>query len=128
VIVNDKGQVLIVREADTYEEGTGHGRYHLPGGRLQPGESFIDGLHREIKEETNLEIEPERPIYVGEWRPVVKGVPRQIIATFTLCKPKTYNVRLSEEHDKFVWLNPADRKKYDIMDPDWEVIDTFAEL
>jgi len=126
VVVNDKGQVLILREAKTYDEGTGKGRYHLPGGRLNEGESYIDGLHREIKEETGLEIEPGQPVYVGEWRPIVKGIPRQIIGIFTFCKPKTTSVRLSEEHDKSVWISPADHHDYDLMDPDGDVIDTYA--
>ncbi len=128
VIVDAKGQVLIVREAQTYAEGTGTGRYHLPGGRLKEGENFYDGLHREIKEETNLDIEPGRPVYVGEWRPVIKGIPRQIIAIFMVCTPITKQVRLSEEHDKFVWVSPADRNKYDLMDPDRDVIDTYKAL
>ena len=128
VIVDDGGHILIVREASTYDEGTGEGRYHLPGGRLNLGESYIDGLRREIKEETNLDIVPGRPIYVGEWRPIIKDIPRQIIAIFTVCKPKSLDVRLSDEHDKFVWIKPSARKKYDLMDPDWDVIDTYMMI
>jgi 8-oxo-dGTP diphosphatase len=128
VIVNEKGEVLIVREAKTYEEGTRTGRYGLPGGRLNVGESYIDGLRREVREETNLDIEPGRPVYVGEWRPIIKGVPYQIIAVFTICKLKTYDVRLSNEHDKFAWVKPRERVGYDIMDPDWDVIDAYAVL
>ena len=128
VVVNSKGEVLIVREAKTYDEGTGEGRYHLPGGRLNEGESYIDGLHREIREETGLDIEPGRPVYVGEWRPTIKGIPRQIIAIFTVCTPKSTTVRLSEEHDHFAWVDPKNRVDYDLMDPDWDVIDTYAAL
>jgi len=66
VIVRD-GKVLILREAKTYDEGTNIGRYHMPGGRLDPGENFEDGLRREVREETGLEVELEFPVYVGEW-------------------------------------------------------------
>src|SRR5476651_46059 len=106
LIINDKGQMLFLREASTYEEGTNIGRYHLPGGRLNPGEAFLDGLKREVDEETGLQVEIGKPIYVGEWRPVIKGVQNQIVAIFFMCKPLTENVRLSQEHDDYKWALP----------------------
>jgi 8-oxo-dGTP diphosphatase len=127
VIVNDKGQVLIVREAATYGEGTQRGRYHMPGGRIEAGENFEDALRREIKEETSLEVIIEYPIYVGEWRPVIRGIPHQIIGVFMVCKPIGENVKLSSEHDDYKWIDPKSRVEYDIMDPEDKVIDTFAD-
>jgi ADP-ribose pyrophosphatase YjhB (NUDIX family) len=126
VIINDEGKVLIVREATSYSDGTQHGRYGLPGGRLDIGERFEDGLRREVLEEVGLKIEALYPVFVGEWRPNIHGVPHQIIAIFIACRAKTTNVTLSDEHDKAEWINPADRNKYAIMDPDGEVIDTYA--
>lgn len=32
LIVNDDGQLLVLREADTYEEGTNIGRWSIPVG------------------------------------------------------------------------------------------------
>lgn len=127
VIVN-KGRVLILREARTYDEGTQSGRYHLPGGRLEAGEKFEEGLRREVKEETGLAIDIEYPVLVGEWFPMIKGVKNQIIGIYLACKSKTTDVVLSNEHDKFEWISPSDRVKYDIMDPEGNVIDRYAEL
>ncbi len=126
LIINDKGQILILREASTYREGTNVGRYHLPGGRLNPGEAFLDGLKREVNEETGLEIEIGKPIYVGEWRPVIKGVQNQIVAIFFICKPLTKEVRLSEEHDDYKWVLPSEVGKYDIMSPEDKVIEEYV--
>lgn len=39
----------------------------LPGGHLEPGESLIDGLTREIREETGLAVEEERLWAVSEF-------------------------------------------------------------
>ncbi len=64
VIVKDK-KVLVLREAVTYKEGTNHGRYHFPGGRLNIGEPFLQGLKREVREETGLEITIKNPLFVG---------------------------------------------------------------
>src|SRR5687768_11015180 len=86
IVVNDQHKILLLREAVTYEEGTNIGRYHLPGGRIEVGEPFLDGLKREVYEESGLDITIGKPIYVGEWRPVIKGVAHQIVAIFFVCQ------------------------------------------
>lgn len=125
VIINEAGKILIVRESATHDTNTQSSRYGLPGGRLNPGESYMDALKREVKEEVGLEVEPGRPVYVGEWRPVIKGVPHQVVAIFTVCRARGGAVRLSEEHDGFEWINPEQHSKFDMMDPDGEVIDAY---
>jgi 8-oxo-dGTP diphosphatase len=127
IIVNEKDQILIVREASTYDEGTNIGHYGLPGGRVEIGESFMDGLKREVREEVSLEIEPLYPVQVGEWHPVIKGRPHQIIAIFMACRVKAGTISLSQEHDQFEWINPKQRAHYNIMNPDREVIDTYLK-
>lgn len=126
VIVNQEGKVLIVRESTGHDTNTRAGLYGLPGGRLNDGESFFDALQREIMEEVGLKITPVRPVYVGEWRPTIKGVPHQVVAVFMICQTKTTEVRLSEEHDDFAWINPAKRTEYDFMEPDNVVIDEYV--
>ena len=44
------------KRAILLERRTDNGLWCVPGGALELGEDFIDGLKREIKEETNLEI------------------------------------------------------------------------
>lgn len=127
VVINESGEVLLLREASTYKEGTNIGRYSCPGGRLNPGENYENGLKREIMEETGLTVEPLYPIYVGEWHPVINGVPHQIIAIFTVCKATSKEVKLSEEHDDYKWIDPKDRNEYDIMALEDRVLDRYAE-
>jgi 8-oxo-dGTP diphosphatase len=52
VIVKD-GQVLIVKRGHEPRKG----EWSLPGGRVELGESLMDAVRREIREETGLEIE-----------------------------------------------------------------------
>lgn len=125
IIVNGDGKVLLLREASTYEEGTNVGRYQFPGGRINPGEPFLDGLRREVKEETGLEVEVGEPIYVGEWFPVIRGVLNHIVATFFICRPLTTEVKLSEEHDDYKWVDAEEAAKLDAVEPENDVRDVY---
>lgn len=124
VIIN-QNKVLILREAATYKDGTNIGRYHLPGGRIESGEPFMKGLQREVKEETGLEITAGAPLFVGEWFPVIRGVQNHIVAIFFVCNATSTDVRLSEEHDKYEWIDPKAYSKYDLMDPEDEVLKAY---
>jgi 8-oxo-dGTP pyrophosphatase MutT (NUDIX family) len=111
-----QGKVLILRESGTYDEGTNSGRYDLPGGRLQPGEHVLEALKREVKEETGLVVELGDPISVGEWRPVVKEVPWQIIGIFFECETSSLEVSLSGDHDEYKWIEPSEYQKYNLIE------------
>lgn len=125
-IVNGDGLVLVGREAPTDINNTKVGKYGLIGGRLQHGESFFDGLKREVLEETGLKIIPVKPLYVGEWHPLIKGQKHQIIAVFMLCRPTSLKLRISREHDDLIWIKPEDRQTYRMMEPDCFVIDELV--
>src|SRR3954454_25042734 len=53
VIIDDRDRVLLMKRADTGEWG-------LPGGLMEPGESFEDTGRRETLEETGLELDELR--------------------------------------------------------------------
>jgi len=110
------GKVLIIRESPKYSDGSNASRYDFPGGRLTPGEHFIDALKREVKEETGLTIQIKRPISVDEWRPVVRGEQWQIVVTFFECATEDSVVTLSNDHDHFEWINPREYENYPIID------------
>ena len=59
--VDDDGRVLLARRAHEPERG----KWDLPGGFLDEGEHPLDGLRRELHEETGLEAEPGE--FVGVW-------------------------------------------------------------
>jgi 8-oxo-dGTP diphosphatase len=130
-VIQYRSKVLILREADSssYADGTNAGRYHLPGGRLEPGEAFLDGLAREVREETGLELAASkpRPIYVGEWRPVIRGEQNQIVAIFFVCTTRSSHVHLSSEHDDYQWIDPAAYQQYNLKSPEDEVLQAFAK-
>jgi 8-oxo-dGTP pyrophosphatase MutT (NUDIX family) len=128
ILVNPKGKILILREAgETYEEGTNAGKYHAAaGGRIHPDETYLDGLRREVAEETGIrDLSPLYPIYVGEWWPVIKGSKHHIVAIFTICKTNDSKVRLSNEHDKFHWIFPEECRNFDILPAELDAVNAY---
>ena len=126
-VIVHKNKILILRESKTHDTNTNSGRYQLPGGRVEPGEVFSDALDREINEETGLKTKQLYPLLVGEWRPVIRGVPHQIIGMFIACRTEDSQVKLSEEHDGYEWIYPKDYKKYNILSPDCDAVARYAD-
>lgn len=56
VVTDPGGRVLLVRRGSEPFKGW----WGLPGGALELGEPLLEGLKREVREETGLEVEPER--------------------------------------------------------------------
>ena len=101
------GKILILREAGTYIDSTQTGKYDVPGGRLLPGENFAEGLKREVREETGLDVEFGTPFHMGEWRPAPHGEQWHIVATFVRCSSLSGDVVCGSDHDAFEWIDPS---------------------
>jgi len=61
VIRDESGRVLLVKHRPE-RGGFWQGKWICPGGKLELGERIEDGIRREIKEETNLEIRLTSPL------------------------------------------------------------------
>lgn len=105
VIFKDE-KVLIVKRSLT--DAWMPGRYGLPGGKLEIGESPIEALSRECKEEVNLIIEPENFIFL----PKVSNNKKH--AFYYTTKFSGYP-KLDFEHDDYQWINPNNLSKYNVI-------------
>lgn len=109
-IVNNENKVLLIkrRSNDIHKPG----QWDIPGGRLELGEDPFLGLKRETKEETNLDIDIVSPLHVQHF---TRDDGQKITMLIFLCKPTNNNLKLSEEHTDYSWINL--NQKEDI--PSW---------
>ena len=95
------GKILLVRRARSPAKGF----YSLPGGRVEFGETLHAALHREVDEETSLEIEI---VDLAGWREVVPGPAgggHYLIMSFA-ARWLAREPVLNDELDDFRWLAP----------------------
>ena len=92
------------------------GQWDLPGGRVDLGENPKTGLARETKEETNLDIEIGIPLDVQHF---TRQDGQVITLLFFLCKKLSEEIKLSEEHQEYKWI---DLENPEIEFPHWLVL------
>jgi 8-oxo-dGTP diphosphatase len=95
VITDDHGRALLIQRRDNH-------RWEPPGGVLELGETIHDGLRREVREETGLDIEPV--ILTG----VYKNMARGIIALVFRCKITGGHLQTNDESAAFRWTSAGD--------------------
>jgi ADP-ribose pyrophosphatase YjhB (NUDIX family) len=95
VITDDHGRALLIQRRDNH-------RWEPPGGVLETGESIQDGLRREVREETGLDVEPVT--LTG----VYKNMTRAIVALVFRCTATGGQLTLNDEVAAFRWATPAE--------------------
>jgi ADP-ribose pyrophosphatase YjhB (NUDIX family) len=104
-IVRD-GKILVVRRA----RPPAHGVYTLPGGVVEVGETLVEAVAREIREETGMTIEPVA--LAGFRETVVRDAQDRVERHFViLCFAARWQAGepvLNEELSEAHWIDPAE--------------------
>jgi len=98
IVDNDKLLILKRRPNDVQKPSI----WEIPGGRLELGEDPKEGLIREAKEETNLDIKIKSPLNVKHF---TRDDGQTITMLIFLCQALINEIKLSEEHTEFEWIN-----------------------
>lgn len=114
VVVDDLGRVLVTQRRD-------NGRWEAPGGVLEVQESILDGIKREVLEETGVVIEPE--CLTGVYKNMVRGV----VALVFRARMTGGSITTTDETSQVEWWQP--QEVADRMDPAYaiRVLDALRE-
>lgn len=102
-IQHDGEFVLLLRHAHK----TNGDRFGVPAGKIDSGESPLQAMHREIREETGLDI-PEEKLEYFELRYVRNEGHDFIYHMFSTNLDERPQIRINDyEHKDFIWTTPA---------------------
>ena len=99
-IIMFNGKALIIQRSDDDEAGPG--TWEFVGGKLDFGEDLEAALIREIQEEAGLRVSVEKLLYATTFK---THEYRQLVILGYLCSTVDDKVRLSFEHQDFLWAN-----------------------
>ena len=124
VIVKEKKVLVLSRSQDEMACSymNNHQKWDLPGGGLHFYERSQDGLKREIKEETNLDVFVGEPVSLFD---VIKNHIHLCIFTYA-CRWKEGDVFLSSEHEAFFWMSEEEVSASQL--PNWMKRDLLRTL
>ena len=106
-IVTRDGRFLLLKRSATDESNPN--RWALPGGHCDDGETPIQGLIRELKEETDLDTKPIYCIKLHSM-PHTKG---RTIHFYWVTKSKGDVLLKDGEHSQYIWCTAKGSCMYD---------------
>lgn len=95
IVLNSKKEILLLKRS---EKSGGGGRWDFCGGALESKEDPIEGIKREIKEESGIEVVNIKPIAITSFD---EG--DFVVMIGYQAEAKNANVILSWEHNEYIW-------------------------
>jgi mutator protein MutT len=112
VVVRD-GRALVVKRAHEPRKG----EWSLPGGTVELGETLVDAVKREIKEETGLDVDVGDVIEVFDRVHHLDGRIRfHFVIVDYLCRPVGGTLRAGDDAEDVAWVASDDIERYRVND------------
>jgi 8-oxo-dGTP diphosphatase len=114
------GRVLIVRRA----RPPAYGLFTLPGGGVELGETLVEAVIREVREETNLEIEP---LDLVGYRQVIARdgagrIERHFVILPFVARWIAGEISLNEELAEARWIAPSELSGFETTEGLTEIV------
>jgi 8-oxo-dGTP diphosphatase len=103
-VIERNGKILMLRRSPAKDHAPGE--WETGSGRLESGETLDEAVHREVREETGLQVEIVQPVATFRF---LRGEAREEAVGVTFwCRHRGGEVSLSDEHDRILWASPAE--------------------
>jgi len=113
LLKNKEGKYLLLeRSLKKYPEIKG--RWDIVGGRINPGDTLIDSLKREIKEETNLDLEKTPRLIAAQ--DIIVGDEKHVVRLTYMVEIDGEPTLDTEENENFKWLTLDEIKAIEDLD------------
>lgn len=123
IILDKDGRCLLLKRSMRSEGNPG--KWDLPGGKVDPGESFEEALLREVCEETGLSVFPERVLAAAESEKPSARVAYLIMEG----RPNSTEVRLrKDEHEAYAWIDRRDLADIDVAQQFRSFLRTYSQI
>jgi 8-oxo-dGTP diphosphatase len=125
-LIHDRnGRVLLIKRK--FEPNKG--RWSLPGGLLETGETLLEAGRREVREEVGVEIAVEKLFQVSE--EIIRDPEGKTRFHFILVDflasldPEGAAIVLNDESESFVWSKPEDIKGLDVSENTKRIVEKY---
>ena len=120
IITDESGKVLILKRSNTIQED---GKWCLPGGNIEYGETADEAVVREIKQETSLNCTDTNFLFFLESLPSEESELHYVNFVYQ-CSAEG-KVKLNYESSDYAWINLAGLPDYNIAFKNDEILSRY---
>jgi 8-oxo-dGTP diphosphatase len=120
IIESGRGQILLAQRPPGKKLA---GLWEFPGGKVEKGESREQALKRELQEELELDVRIEK--FLGSFP---YNYPDHSIELHVFRVTALSEAKVSEEVQRFVWVQPSEVSRYELAPADVVPFQTYLKL
>jgi 8-oxo-dGTP diphosphatase len=120
ILLDKNGRCLLLKRSMSSKGNPG--KWDLPGGKIDLGETFDQALLREVMEETGLNAD-----VIGVAGTSYSESPtHKIIYLILEGLAEPGDVQLSDEHEEYAWVHPRELPQMDLVGQFKEIAEEYA--